>query len=121
MTTSEIYRTCAERAHMANKAYCESIGDRSQPSWDEAPNWQRQSAIVGAQHAIENPNAGPSDSHDSWLAEKELAGWVYGPEKDPERKQHPCMVPYNQLPEWQRTKDHIFLAVVRGAYQELCK
>lgn len=27
----------AQIAHEINKAYCESIGDTSQPSWEEAP------------------------------------------------------------------------------------
>jgi hypothetical protein len=49
----------------------------------------------------------------SWLAEKTKTGWKYGPEKDPEKKEHPCFVPYDQLPAEQKMKDHIFLAIVQ--------
>lgn len=35
-------------------------------------------------------------------------GWKYGPNKDFERKEHPCLVPYNELPEIQQRKDAVF-------------
>jgi hypothetical protein len=100
--------------HAVNRAYCESQGDFSQPHWDDAPEWQRESAIKGVHYAIENPQAKPRDSHDSWLAAKRADGWIYGPVKDPNLKQHPCMVPYEHLPAAQKAKDYLFLAVVRA-------
>lgn len=105
-----IARVC----HEVNRAYCASIGDNSQPAWADAPEWQRESAINGVKFTIANPDALPSASHDSWSAEKVAAGWVYGPVKDPEAKQHPCLVPYDELPVEQRTKDYLFQAVVRS-------
>ena len=58
----------------------------------------------------------PSASHESWLAEKEATGWKYGPVKNPETKEHPCFVPYEQLPLEQKTKDYLFGAVARVTY-----
>lgn len=100
--------------HQVNRAYCESQGDQSQPSWDEAPQWQRDSAIKGVRFALDNPEAKPPDSHESWLAEKRADGWTYGSVKQPALKLHPCFVPYDELPAAQRAKDYIFLAVVRS-------
>ena len=100
--------------HDVNRAYCESQDDHSQPNWEDAPDWQRDSAIAGVRFAIDNPNAKPSDSHESWLAQKRADGWAFGPIKDPERKQHPCFVPYEELPPAQKAKDYIFLAIVRA-------
>ena len=100
--------------HEANRAYCASLGDRSQPPWDEAPDWQRLSAINGVAAIMCDPRMPPSASHASWMAEKLANGWCYGPTKDAEAKTHPCMVPYEQLPEEQRLKDHIFGAIVRA-------
>lgn len=110
MTTEEIARVC----HEANRAYCKGLGDSSQLPWDEAPEWQRRSAVAGVVHALSNPAAPPSASHESWLEEKRRDGWKYGPVKDPARKEHPCFVPYEQLPPDQRRKDALFLAVVRS-------
>jgi hypothetical protein len=104
-----IARVC----HEANRAYCLTVGDTSQPSWDEAPDWQKNSAIAGVEAHLANPEMTPEMSHESWMACKEREGWVYGPVKDAEKKQHPCMVPYDQLPESQRVKDHLFGTIVK--------
>jgi hypothetical protein len=98
----------AQVAHEINKAYCESIGDTSQPSWENAPEWQKSSAINGVQFHIDNPEASPSASHDSWLKQKTEEGWKYGEVKDAEKKEHPCFVPYEQLPTSQKSKDYLF-------------
>jgi hypothetical protein len=63
---------------------------------------------------LTNPDAGPAASHESWLAEKEATGWKYGPVKDADKKEHPCFVPYNELPPAQQSKDYLFRAIVHG-------
>ena len=107
-------RDIARLAHEVNRAYCASIGDHSQVAWDDAPEWQRQSAISGVRFCIGNPDAPTSATHESWLRDKARDGWVWGDVKDPEKKTHPCMVSYDQLPAEQRTKDYLFQAVVRA-------
>ena len=98
--------------HEANRAYCLSLGDTSQPAWADAPDWQKTSAINGVNFHRDAPDAKPSQSHDNWLAEKTTAGWKYGPVKDPEKKEHPCCVSYDQLPKEQQVKDKLFKAIV---------
>jgi hypothetical protein len=105
----------ARHAHEANRLLCESTGDMSQTDWNNAPQWQKDSAISGVNFIIANPSATPADSHESWLKEKRAHGWVYGPEKNVEMKEHPCMVPYNELPEAQRNKDLVFTTLVKSA------
>lgn len=103
----------AKVAHEINRAYCAALGDTSQQAWDDAPDWQRASAIKGVEFHIANPDAPPSASHESWYKEKEADGWVFGETKDPVAKTHPCMVHYDQLPAAQQAKDYLFIAVVR--------
>lgn len=98
--------------HEANRAYCQQLGDGSQARWASAPDWQQASAIEGVKFNVANPDAPPSASHESWLAEKQRDGWKYGPEKDPVLKEHPCFVAYEELPLTQQHKDHLFKAVV---------
>jgi RyR domain len=105
----------ARAAHEVNRTYCRLLGDVSQVAWEDAPEWQRRSAIKGALGVLFEGN-GPRESHASWLAEKQREGWVYGAEKDAVQKTHPCMVPYDELPPSQMAKDAIFTAVVRGTY-----
>lgn len=109
----EVVAAIARAAHEINRAYCEALGDFSQPAWMDAPQWQRESAINGVRFHLAFPGSTPKDSHMNWLKEKEADGWVYGPMKDPHRKEHPCMLPYNELPLEQRVKDHLFVAVVQ--------
>lgn len=110
---STVIAVAAELCHEANRAYCKAIGDDSQPCWGDAPDWQRASAIKGVEFHIANPDAGPSHSHDSWLEQKRAEGWKYGPVKDAEKKEHPCFVPYDELPPEQKAKDYIFGAIVK--------
>jgi len=110
MTNEQI----AKVAHEINKAFCESIGDDSQLTWEDAPDWQKESAINGVQFHIDNPDALPSNSHESWLKQKEDEGWKYGPVKDPEKKEHPCFVPYDELPVEQKSKDYLFKQVIHS-------
>jgi hypothetical protein len=100
--------------HETNRAYCATLGDYSQKPWEEAENWQRISAIRGVEFALANPNSPASAQHEEWLKEKEREGWKYGPVKDASKKEHPCFVPYHQLPHEQRVKDFLFKSVVRA-------
>ena len=102
----------AKVAHEINRAYCEALGDTTQVPWAQAPEWQRSSAINGVVVHCNNPDAGPHHSHAEWLKEKEAGGWKYGPVKDVNKKQHPCFVPYDELPVEQKAKDYLFRAVV---------
>ena len=101
----------AEVCHEANRAYCATLGDDSQLPWAEAPQWQRDSATNGVLFHRDNPDAGDSASHDSWMAEKVADGWVYGAEKDPEAKTHHCIVPFDNLPIDQQRKDTLFRSI----------
>jgi len=109
LTIGEIANVC----HNVNKAYCTAMGDLSQPEWELAPDWQRESAIVGVKAHIDSGlTMLPSDSHESWMKQKVAEGWVFGETKDPEKKTHPCMVPYDELPKEQKAKDYLFMEVV---------
>lgn len=74
LNTLEIARV----AHEINRAYCSAIGDNSQPKWEDAPEWQVNSAVNGVVFHLANPDAGPDHSHISWLEEKRKDGWTWG-------------------------------------------
>lgn len=109
MKMEDIAKVC----HEVNKKYCESIGDFSQKSWEESPDWQKTSAINGVKFHLEGSHT-PEDIHNSWMDEKLKDGWKYGIEKNPDKKEHPCMVPYEQLPLDQRIKDYLFSQIVES-------
>lgn len=43
--------------------------------------------------------------HEVWSASRIAEGWQYGGMRDDARKQHPCLVPYNELPENEKEYD----------------
>ncbi len=49
------------------------------------------------------------EAHNSWWEEHIKMGWTYGEKRDPEKKIHPDMVPFNELPKDERDKDEIFI------------
>lgn len=107
----------AKIAHQVNKAWCEYNGDDSQPNWEDAPEWQKQSAINGVIFHSANPQAGNDASHNSWMEQKLADGWVYGKVKDPQASPptHPCIVPFEELPRDQQFKDTLFRTIARAA------
>ncbi|ENX57648.1 MULTISPECIES: RyR domain-containing protein [Acinetobacter] len=110
MKTLAIAMAC----HLINTAYCQSLGDMSQPSWDDAPEQQRQSMVSGVEMHLANPDATPEQTHESWYKSKEAEGWKYGEVKDLEKKEHPCFLPYDELPLEQKAKDYLFRATVHA-------
>jgi RyR domain len=108
MTDEEIAQVC----HEANRAYCLACGDTSQSLWEEAPKWQKDSSISGVRFYRDRPNESASSGHNYWLALKYAQGWTYGPVKDAIKKEHPCCVSYDELPEEQKRKDILFKAIV---------
>lgn len=110
MLIHQIAKTC----HEVNRAYCQFLGDHSQPEWAEAPQWQRDSAIAGVHQLFAQPDATPQFMHECWRKRKLAEGWTYGFEKDAEKKTHPALMPFEQLPKDQQAKDWLFAAVVRS-------
>lgn len=108
MKPIDIARVC----HEANRAYCISIGDHSQLTWEHAEQWQRGSAVVGVMFALAHPECTSRQMHQSWCEQKASDGWVYGKTKNEALKQHPCLVPYGELPIEQSVKDEIFRSIV---------
>lgn len=43
--------------------------------------------------------------HDVWARSRMADGWTYGPVRNDELKQTPCMVPYSELPEEEKAYD----------------
>ena len=45
------------------------------------------------------------NSHDLWAQQRLHDGWSYGVTRDDERKRHPCLVPYEELPDSEKEYD----------------
>lgn len=45
------------------------------------------------------------NTHAVWAQQRLAEGWHYGPKRDDARKEHPCLVPYDELPENEKEYD----------------
>lgn len=87
--------------------------------WENATPDQRSSSRRAVVWRLQNPNAQPNEQHDQWMRDRIANGWVYGEVKDTERKTHPCLVPYDELPEGERLKDELVGVIVDNAYKKV--
>jgi RyR domain len=49
------------------------------------------------------------NAHEIWAQKRIQDGWVYGPQRDDARRTHPCLVPYEQLPESEKEYDRVMV------------
>lgn len=104
----------ARTVHEALRGWAAAHGQHDIPGWDAAPDWMHASTRESVLHALENGGADGRSQHDQWLAQKTRDGWRHGPVKDSAAKTHPLMIPYEQLPEWERRKDALINALARA-------
>lgn len=45
------------------------------------------------------------NTHDAWAKERFSQGWKYGPRRQDATKEHPCLIPYELLPEEEKVYD----------------
>lgn len=45
------------------------------------------------------------NTHDLWALERMAQGWKYGSKRDDAAKEHPCLVPYADLPDSEKRFD----------------
>ena len=80
------------------------------PPWAEISVEMQESIIQGVEGVLGGLQ--PEASHEAWCDFKRAHGWTYGEVKDEEARTHPCLLPYDELPESQKLKDYVFRDVV---------
>ena len=45
------------------------------------------------------------NAHDHWALQRLGDGWTFGPERNDAQKKHPCLIPYEQLPDSEKEYD----------------
>ncbi len=45
------------------------------------------------------------NAHDAWAKQRLEEGWTFGPERNDSTKEHPDLIPYDELPESEKTYD----------------
>jgi hypothetical protein len=111
MTDDDILNI-AKVCHEAHRAWCAANGDHVHKPWDEAEPYQREGTIWGVRLLLRNPDITDEEHHDLWWMQKLKEGWRYEENRNGTAKTHPGMVPYSEMPEYQRKKKPLFRAIV---------
>lgn len=74
-----------------------------------------ESLMNGTRFALEHKGMTPEENHNLWCAGKIEQGYCYGKELSIEKKTHPSLVPFSELPEVEKRKDEMDILMV-----ELC-
>lgn len=45
------------------------------------------------------------NTHEVWSKNRIKDGWTYGERRDDEKRHHPCLIPYDSLPEEEKEYD----------------
>ena len=104
----------ARTVHEALRGWAAAHGQHDIPQWDGAPDWMHASTRESVAYALEHPAPDGRSQHAQWLAQKRRDGWTLGPVKDAAAKTHPLMVPYDELPDWERRKDKLINALAHA-------
>lgn len=94
-------------------------GGNVPPAWeDEAcTDAMKASSERGALAMLVNPDMTARDEHQRWYNERWEQGWRYGPVRDNERKLHPSMRDFDELPLGERLKDLARIAMAEELRQ----
>jgi RyR domain len=109
-----VYRYTEEQAaRVCHAAHCalQAVQGESLPSppgLDDLPAELRRIVIEGVRAARQGETA--ELLHARWVRAMAALGWTWGPERDPEGRRHPNMVPFWDLPPDERDKDELFAA-----------
>ncbi len=79
----------------------------------EATSAQLASQTNGLSFFLQSPNRAAEENHDNWMKLRLADGWKYGSVKDEGKKEHPDLVPYDELPEVEKMKDTMDLVARR--------
>ena len=76
------------------------------------------SDILLSEELIELVEQMAKNVHEVWAENRISEGWSYGPERSDTLKQHPCLIPYDELPEYEKAYDR---DTALGTLKLICK
>jgi hypothetical protein len=116
--TQPMYRYSHEVVARACHAVLSVMNDAQGPPWATVPFEPfdslpaEEQGIWYEQVRAARRGATPRELFGQWAAARRALHWTWGPVRDTDRKTHPNLVAYDDLPASQRDKDKAFLGTV---------
>ena len=103
----------ARAAHEIVRAYYSSI-NFFVPVWEDVPEWHASATINAVLAVVQDPEKTSEEHHATWMDEKLADGWTLSETEDVEAREHPYLIPYEDLPHHKKSENAIFLAAVNN-------
>lgn len=107
----------ARLVHRAGMAIPDAFGEARPKAWEATTEESREITRQGVRLVMRNPSVTPELIHKAWMSLRQENGWSYGETKDQEKKTHPYMVEFANLPERQRLRDCVFVETIKAALE----
>jgi len=107
----------AKTIHYGLLQYCETLKmNISGEYWDECTHWYKKTLMWNVDQVITgSPSMSPERTHENWMTEQLVDGWKYAATYNEEKKEHPFMLPYRQLPDEGKGYVLLFLSMAKAA------
>lgn len=104
----------AEMCHQFWRTHCRIKGLPVEKDWSELNKKEKQTALWGVKHVLENLDITPAGLYLAWRERKKDQGWKPGKVKDKRKKSHPLILDdFENLPDYEKDNYIIFLSIVR--------
>jgi hypothetical protein len=80
------------------------------PAWCEAGEDTQRWTWDAVEFGLRDPRLGAR--HEQWCSALRREGWSYAALEDGEQRTHPALVPFHELPEFERARDTIVISLV---------
>lgn len=109
----------ARMYHAFNMGRQEIAGDdMPAPPWAYLPRSMRELSMDAVERIRRGVVVTAEDHHEIWFTSMTARGYVWGRDKDHERKTHPALLHWGDLPEQYRTAARMFVHIVSGLLDE---
>lgn len=118
VTKDDVY-DMARAVHEINRHYNKLLMDREDPTWDDLSDEEKNRRTELLSETIPDlKGISAKKMHDMWVKQQAREGWKFGETYDKKKKTHPCIVDWKDLPDLEKAKDAMYLAVIKAMAED---
>lgn len=106
----------AQAVSEANSVYRQYATNEPGRPWMTMTNDEQRELVLAVGRTLELRTDTPEACHVEWMKVREAEGWKYGEVLNPEAKESPYMMPWDQLIPEGKAKAELYLAILKPFY-----